>query len=442
MTDSTGPRRRAAGTPPAWFQPTASMLAPPATGRLAPPSTPRRAPRPTVRPADSPRPIDSPRPMDSPQPFDAARTPHSQAPQAFAPQTPKLPQAWPMPTPVQPHAHPEQQRQWNAGGPGALGGGLDGTGNHPLAQGSPLPGWLGRVFGGPEEDTSALATDWESMLATIDAPVRHHRITVASLQPLVGRTTTTLGLGTALALHRRDAVTSIDACGPGGTLALRLGAEHDRGIVELLASLREIHTASDLRDFTSVARSRLEVLAAPPAHTRTPISAADHAAALAVLTTFRPMVLCDTPAAANAPVMSEVYDSTDALVVPAVTTDDGWRAVTETLNWWERHARRGRQLVADAVVVITRLVEMPMIDPAHPPKGRERRRLIDEFNAAQEARAADLTRALRGRVRAVVSVPFDSALAGGPEFSWDDLSACTQDAYLNLAHEVARGFPR
>lgn len=296
------------------------------------------------------------------------------------------------------------------------------------------PKWLSRVFGGDDAD-QGLPDEWEAMLQVIDVAVDQHRVAVSSRRPGSARTTTVLGLGTALALHRRDPVVCLDLDVCTAQLAPRLGPEHGRTARDLLGSLASIHSSSDLRRFTSMARSRLEVLAAARGDA---IAPHEYAALLQVLLTFRPLVLCDTGDLA-APAMREAFRSTDSLVVPMTLTPDGLAAALDTLAWWEQRAPHGPALVADAVVAVVRAHEFTP-DPGHPPRGRELKRLLDDFYARQDAWEDEAVQVLAQRVRAVVPVPHDPALADGGPFVWDDLDPDTQDAWITLAYEAARGF--
>lgn len=294
----------------------------------------------------------------------------------------------------------------------------------------PMPAYL------PEAERQ-VAT-WEETLAVIDTPVDQHRITVSSLKGGVAKTTTVLGLGTALALHRRDQVSAIDANPARGNLAERLGVEHQRTVRDLLNNLNTIRTSSHFRRYTSVARSRFEVLASE----RDPVkqsafSAQEYAAALRTMLTFRPLVITDTGTDLLLPLMREVYATTDSLVVPTTTASDSWRLAMETLAWWERHARNGAELVRKAIVPLSRVHTFV---PAEGLKGRALKRARQQFEADCEAREQEMVAALSQRVRAVVVIPHDPMLRQGAQFVWDDLQPETQDAFIEIAYEVAHNF--
>ncbi len=236
-------------------------------------------------------------------------------------------------------------------------------------------------------------------------------------------------------------MTAIDANPHRGTLAERLGEEHPRTVRDLLTNLSNIHTASDFRRYTSMSRSRLEVLASEKdPEKQISFSAQEYQAALQVILTFRPLVITDTGTDLLLPLMREVYNSTDTLVVPATTAADGWRLATETLDWWEQKSIHGPELVRNAVMPLARIQTFTLPDQSNPPKGRKLRAMIEEFAAEQEAHEAEMRRGLAGRVRAVVPIPHDPLLKAGHHFVWDQLLPQTQEAFMELAYEVAKGF--
>ena len=87
------------------------------------------------------------------------------------------------------------------------------------------------------------------------------RIAVLSIKGGVGKTTTTLGLGSVLALVRSDRVIAVDANPDRGTLAERIHDTSTNSTVRDLLMDSNINGYADIRGHTRVAASRLEVLA-------------------------------------------------------------------------------------------------------------------------------------------------------------------------------------
>lgn len=318
----------------------------------------------------------------------------------------------------------------------------------------PQPGLLSRLFTSRkqreereaaaravQEEESRRQQRFQHMLHVIDSEVDKHRITVSSLKGGVTKTTTVLGVGTALAMHRRSSVTAVDGNPHRGTAAERLGEEHTKTVRDLILNAADITTASEYRRYTNVARSRLEVIAAHKDPREAQVFTADeYRLVMEIITTFRPLVITDTGTDLLTPLMEEVYQTTDTLVVPATTAEDGWRLAWETLDWWEKTSR-GAELVRNAIVPITQIETFSLPDPTMLPDQQVLNAQRHAFEQAQASRAQELIEHLSPRVGQVVLVPHDPSLKRGGLFDWDQLQPATQDAYLTLAYEICSRFP-
>lgn len=87
------------------------------------------------------------------------------------------------------------------------------------------------------------------------------RIAVLSIKGGVGKTTTTLGLGSAFSMVRSDRIIAVDANPDRGTLAERVRDQSTHSTVRDLLSDTHINSYADVRNHTRMATSRLEVLA-------------------------------------------------------------------------------------------------------------------------------------------------------------------------------------
>src|SRR5262249_20745552 len=83
---------------------------------------------------------------------------------------------------------------------------------------------------------------------------------IVSIKGGVGKTTTTVGLGSTLADLRGDRIIALDGNPDRGTLGERIRRDHSRTIQHLLAAQHEITSYSGVPDFTSQTEARLEVL--------------------------------------------------------------------------------------------------------------------------------------------------------------------------------------
>lgn len=253
------------------------------------------------------------------------------------------------------------------------------------------------------------------MLSTIDTPVSNHRIAVVGLKGGVGKTTNTVALGTVYAQQRRDQAIAIDANPDRGTLADRVGIEHNLTVKDLLNELDTIRGTNDLRRYTNQAPSRLEVIASErdPAKARAFLPE-QYQTVLQVVQTFRQIVLTDTGTDLTNPVFPAILNLTDTLVVAASTERGGADLAWETLDRFDELGHTA--LVKGAVVAITRTQDGRQVD------------------------VGTLADAFRERCRDVVVIPHDTHLAAGRAFDWSELSKPTQQAHITLASAVADDF--
>src|SRR5690606_13551949 len=134
----------------------------------------------------------------------------------------------------------------------------------------PSSGWRRALFkasGGlidPGESSKAIQR--QQMVSLVRTPVGggHYRVAVLSLKGGVGKTTATVGLGATLASLRGDRIIAVDANPDRGTLSEKVRLETRANVRDLLANRENIQRYSDVRQYTSQAASRLEVLASDP----------------------------------------------------------------------------------------------------------------------------------------------------------------------------------
>jgi len=100
------------------------------------------------------------------------------------------------------------------------------------------------------------------LVARVNQTIRgDYKIAMLSMKGGVGKTTTTVGLGSTFASLRGDHVVAADANPDRGTLGARIPTQTAATVRDLLNDVPNIHRYSDVRAFTSQAPSRLEVLA-------------------------------------------------------------------------------------------------------------------------------------------------------------------------------------
>ncbi|OBA78583.1 hypothetical protein A9W99_23195 [Mycobacterium sp. 1164966.3] len=259
----------------------------------------------------------------------------------------------------------------------------------------------------------------EHLLAEIRQPIAgDFRIAVLSIKGGVGKTTTTFGLGSALAMVRHDRVIAVDANPDRGTLAERVGDTSTTSTVRDLLSDPNIHRYADVRNHTLMAASRLEVLASEqdPAVAEV-FGADDYRRTVEILRYFYNVILTDCGTGIMHSAMSAILDLAHTIVLVSSPAIDAARSASATLDWLMQHGHSG--LVREAHVVLS----------ASRP-GSAALKLDKVYEHFQP------------RCRAIHLIPFDPHLAEGADVDFARLRPATRQAYLELAGAVAENFGR
>lgn len=288
------------------------------------------------------------------------------------------------------------------------------------AKRSPGSGWrkaVHHVSGGAiNPGMSAEERRLQELVARIRQPVRgDYRIAVLSLKGGVGKTTTTMGLGSIFASIRGDRVIAVDANPDFGTLSQRVPLQTRSTVRDLLLD-PAIQRYSDVRRHTSQGTSRLEVLASErdPAASEA-FSDEEYRAVARILQRFYNIILTDCGTGLMHSAMTGVLDMAHSLVLISSVAIDGARSAAATLDWLSLHGHD--HLVRNAVVVI---------------------------NLPREGSPSDSVQHLRkyflSRCRAVHIIPYDAHLSEGAEIDLHRLHKNTKRAYVELAATVADEF--
>ncbi|MBF6356171.1 MinD/ParA family protein [Nocardia higoensis] len=363
-------------------------------------------------------------------------------PRVFAqPEPPPAPSPYPPPPPGQPEGVPApwntgpQGHRVEGGPPGADGhwgtptqGHQPAPGPHPSlddvplrrAKKSPGSGWRKAVHhisgGAINPGMSAEERRLQELVARIRQPVRgDYRIAVLSLKGGVGKTTTTMGLGSIFASVRGDRVIAVDANPDFGTLSQRVSLQTRSTVRDLLLD-PSIERYSDVRRHTSQATSRLEVLASErdPAASES-FNDEEYRAVARILQRFYNIILTDCGTGLMHSAMTGVLDLAHSLVLVSSAAIDGARSAAATLDWLSLHGHD--HLVRNAVVVIN----LP----------RE---------GSPNVGVQQLREYFLARCRAVHIIPYDAHLSEGAEIDLHRLSKQAKRAYVELAATVADGF--
>lgn len=287
---------------------------------------------------------------------------------------------------------------------------------------APSGGWRRALFqgsGGRVNLGNSAREQYRIELAKqVRQPLRHcHKIALLSLKGGVGKTTTTVSLGSVFASQRGDRVIAIDANPDRGTLAQKVPLETPATVRHLLRDEAGIDRYSGMRGYTSQNRHRLEVLASDgdPAVSEA-FGADDYQRTMTMLERFYSIVLTDCGTGLMHSAMQAILEGADALVVVSSASVDGARSASATLDWLNAHGYR--DLVAHSVTVI---------NAVRPRAGTvDLARLVEHFEQ---------------RCRAVCLLPFDPHLEEGAEVDMDRLQPKTRRALLELAAVVAADFP-
>lgn len=256
------------------------------------------------------------------------------------------------------------------------------------------------------------------LLARIRQPiVGDFRVAVLSIKGGVGKTTTTLGLGSALAMTRNDRVIAVDANPDRGTLGERVRDNSVQSTVRDLLSDPHIQRYADLRAHTRMAGSRLEVLASEqePAVSEV-FGEADYRRTVEILRQFYTIILTDCGTGIMHSAMAGVLDLAHTIVLVSAPAIDAARSASATLDWLMEHGHGA--LVREAHVVLS--ASRPGSAALNLDK------VYEHFEA---------------RCRTVHMIPFDPHLAEGADMDASLLKPATFQAYLELAGAVAEKFP-
>jgi MinD-like ATPase involved in chromosome partitioning or flagellar assembly len=258
----------------------------------------------------------------------------------------------------------------------------------------------------------------EQLSARIAAPRLRRSVTIAVVSPKggVGKTTTTVLLGTLLALVRRDRTVAVDTNPDFGSLGRSLAPSHDVFVDDLLELLdRPDLTLTSLDAHLARAPHGLMVLPAPTDPAR--MERLDETAYRRVierLSEFVGVVLLDCGTGLQEPAARAALKASDQVVLVTDADPAAASLVAESALLLEREGR-------PMTLVVNKL----------PPKGSR----LDLGSLARRLRSA----------RALVVVPSEpaaaSSLAAG-ELDWRDAPRSWQRATRELAAALVSDWPR
>lgn len=225
----------------------------------------------------------------------------------------------------------------------------------------------------------------------------------------VGKTTVTTLLGMALALVREDRVIAIDANPDRGTLAERVSKSTRFTVRDVVNRAASIDGFSEFSNMVSRDASRLDVLASDsdPMLSEA-FDEGDYNVVADMAARYYSVVLTDCGTGIVHSVMRPTLQRASGLVVVSGGSVDEARLASETLTWLE--ANGYGDLVRNSIVALNTATQ-----------------------ATQLVKLDEIEQHFRSRVRSVVRIPYDKALAAGSVIKFKDLQKGTQEAARELA---------
>ena len=246
-----------------------------------------------------------------------------------------------------------------------------------------------------------------------------YQIGVIGLKGGGGKTAVTVALGSLLSKVRGDRILAVDADPDAGNLADRCGRESAASIADLLAD-RNLSRYNDIRAYTSMNRSNLEVLASDDySVARRPFGPQEWTATTGIVSRYYNLVLADCGAGLFHPAARSVLNTVSGLVIVASASIDGAKQAAVTLDWLRQNGYQ--HLLSRTCVVINHTVPgKPNVDVND---------LVQQFQSHVSA----------GRV---VVLPYDKHIAAGKAIDLDLLEKTYQRRITELAAALSDDFER
>jgi MinD-like ATPase involved in chromosome partitioning or flagellar assembly len=231
----------------------------------------------------------------------------------------------------------------------------------------------------------------------------------------VGKTTVSTLLGMAMALVREDRVIAIDANPDRGTLAERVSKSTRFTVRDVVNRAAAIDGFTDFATMVSRDATRLHVLASDsdPMLSEA-FDEGDYNVVADMAARYYSVILTDCGTGIVHSVMRPTLQRANGLVIVSGGSVDEARLASETLTWLE--ANGYGDLVRKSVVALNTATQGTNLVK------------LDEIEAH-----------FKSRVRAVVKIPYDPALAAGSVIKFDQLHKNTKAAARQLAALVVEG---
>jgi MinD-like ATPase involved in chromosome partitioning or flagellar assembly len=228
----------------------------------------------------------------------------------------------------------------------------------------------------------------------------------------VGKTTISTLLGMAMAQVREDRVIAIDANPDRGTLAERVSKSTRFTVRDVVNRAAAISGFSEFSNMISRDETRLDVLASDsdPMLSEA-FDEGDYNVVADVAARYYSVVITDCGTGIVHSVMRPTLQRANALVIVSGGSVDEARLASETLTWLE--ANGYGELVRNSVVALNTATQATLL-----------------------VKLDEIEQHFRTRVRTVIRIPYDPALAAGSVIKFNELNKPTRDAARELASEV------
>jgi MinD-like ATPase involved in chromosome partitioning or flagellar assembly len=228
----------------------------------------------------------------------------------------------------------------------------------------------------------------------------------------VGKTTISTLLGMALAQVREDRVIAIDANPDRGTLAERVSKSTRFTVRDVVNRAASIDGFAEFSNMVSRDETRLDVLAsdADPMLSEA-FNEGDYNVVADMAARYYSVVITDCGTGIVHSVMRPTLQRANTLVIVSGGSVDEARLASETLTWLE--ANGFGELVRNSVVALNTATQATLL-----------------------VKLDEIEQHFRTRVRSVIRIPYDPALAAGSVIKFNELNKQTREAARELASEV------
>jgi MinD-like ATPase involved in chromosome partitioning or flagellar assembly len=228
----------------------------------------------------------------------------------------------------------------------------------------------------------------------------------------VGKTTISTLLGMALAQVREDRVIAIDANPDRGTLAERVSKSTRFTVRDVVNRAASIDGFAEFSNMVSRDETRLDVLAsdADPMLSEA-FNEGDYNVVADMAARYYSVVITDCGTGIVHSVMRPTLQRASTLVIVSGGSVDEARLASETLTWLE--ANGFGELVRNSVVALNTATQATLL-----------------------VKLDEIEQHFKTRVRSVIRIPYDPALAAGSVIKFNELNSQTREAARELAAEV------